>query len=164
MSSLWTPGGERPVNREPAEEQSGTGPLPGREPSAPPSRPRLDDAQVRAATEAAGLDYDSLSEEERAKAAAAVMEMAEAQQRIAVTPAAELVANHAVGLYELAAIKLSQPEADLSEARLVIDALAALIERVGDRLGDTAEPLGQALAQLQQGWVQRNAEEGDTEA
>jgi hypothetical protein len=86
--------------------------------------------------------------------------MAEAQRQIAGTPAAQIVATHAGGLYELAAIKLQQQPPQLGDARLAIDALVALVEGVGDRLGDDGATLRDAVSQLQRAYVQINSEGG----
>lgn len=131
--SLWTPGGEVPIER-------GGRPTPAPDPDPGPD---LD-----------GFDLDSLSPEERAQAEAFIAEMADAQRRIAATPADALVANHAAGLYDLAAIKLSDQPPQLDEARLAIDALAALLDGVGDRLGEHAQPLREATTTIQMAWVQ----------
>ena len=45
-------------------------------------------------------------------------EMAAARQRVLEAPADMVVANHAMGLYELAAIHLSEEDPDLAAARL----------------------------------------------
>jgi hypothetical protein len=88
--------------------------------------------------------------------------MAQVQQQIAETPAAQLVANHAMGLYELAAIKLSQEPPLYAEAQLAIDALTAVVEASGDRLGADLAPLRQGLGQLQMAFVElrRRDEQG----
>ena len=89
--SLWTPGGEVPVNRSGPE----------------PSRPPEPDPMAAGATGFVdGPSLDDLSPEERAQAEAMIEQMADVQRQIAGTPAAQLVANHAMGFYELAAIKL----------------------------------------------------------
>ena len=146
--SLWTPGGEVPI--EPERGGGGEPAAPGGEAS----------EGVAAAAAAAGIDLDSLSPEERERAEAFISEMAQAQQRIADTPAEALVANHAVGLYDLAAIKLSLAPPALEEARLAIDALSAVVEAAGDRLGEPAGQLRDAVTQLRTAWVQVNAEAG----
>ena len=145
--SLWTPGGEVPIERNPSggAEPSGGAPQGA-------GSPGLTGVDLAEAAAAAGIDLDSLSPEERAQA----------QQRIADTPAEALVANHAVGLYDLAAIKLSVQPPALDEARLAIDALAALLDATGDRLGEPAGQLRQAVDQLRMAWVQvRDAAGGD---
>lgn len=75
------------------------------------------------------------------------------QQELASTPAAVIVANHAVGLFQLAAIHLNQDPPNLDEARLAIDAFAALVEGLGDRLGDEYQALIDALAQVRLAYV-----------
>jgi hypothetical protein len=97
---------------------------------------------------------EDLSPEERAQAEAMMAEMAEVQQRIAQTPAAEVVANHLMGFYELAAIHLSQEPPQFTEAAVAIDALRAVLDALGDRLGENAPVLHQALSQMQMAFVQ----------
>jgi hypothetical protein len=117
MSSLWTPGGEVPVDRSRT----------GSTPPAPDTPPTEDELAAQAA---------------------------ELQRFLLQAPAEEIVAQHAMGLYELAVIHLSQPEPRLPDARLAIDALAALVDGLHGRLGDTGDQLRQALPQLQMAFVQ----------
>lgn len=133
MSSLWTPGGERPVQREPDRASS-----PG--PSAP--------AGGGAGPGSAGGD---LSAEERAELE---KELATMQEQVANTPARVVVANHAVGLFQLAAIHLNHQPPNLGEGRIAIDALAALVEGMAGRLGDEEQALRDGLRQLQMAFVQ----------
>jgi hypothetical protein len=100
------------------------------------------------------LGIEDLSPEERAQAEQMMAEMAEVRERIATTPAAEILANHLMGFYELAAIHLSQEPPHFDEAALAIDALRAVLEQVGPRLGDNATVLAGALQQLQMAFVQ----------
>jgi hypothetical protein len=74
--------------------------------------------------------------------------------RLAGTPAETVVANHCYGLFELGAIYLSADPPLLVEARLAIDAFGLLVEGLGERLGDAAKPLRDALAQIRIGYVQ----------
>lgn len=67
-----------------------------------------------------------------------------------------VIANHCYGLFELAAVYLSEAPPRLAAAQLAIDALAGLVETLDDRLGEQAAPLGEALAQLRLAWVQLN--------
>ena len=73
------------------------------------------------------------------------------------TPVADIVANHALGLWQLAVLHLT-PEAgddpDLEQAAIAIDAMAGIVDGLGDRLGSSAEPLREALAQLRLAYVQ----------
>jgi hypothetical protein len=80
--------------------------------------------------------------------------LAEARKRVAEVPAETIVANHAMGLYELAAIHLSAQPPRLTEAVLGIDALACLVEGLGDRLGENAKLLNEALQQIRLAFVQ----------
>ena len=130
MSSLWTPGGERPVGRsEPA-------PPPG-----PPPGPE-----------------DELTPEEQAQLAE---QMAAVQEELLGTPVAVVVANHAVGLFQLAALHLNQRPPDMPEGRLAVDAMAALVEGLSGRLGDQEAPLKEALAQLRMAYVSLAREGGE---
>ena len=141
--SLWTPGGEVPMDdgrrSEPAPPPTGQAPGPGE------------------------VDLESLSPEERARAEAMIAQMAQAQQEIAEAPADALVANHALGLFELAAIKLNAQPPRLEDARLAIDALAGLVAAVDDRLGEGGAQLREALSTVQAAWVQVRDQAGGDE-
>ena len=71
-----------------------------------------------------------------------------ARAELAAIPVADIVANHAVGLWQLAVLHLMpDPDPDglpgpprLDEARLAIDALGALVDGLGDRLAPTTKP------------------------
>lgn len=85
---------------------------------------------------------------------------------LAATPVIDLIANHAVGLWQLAVLHLVPDAGEaprLEDAALAIDGLAALVEELGDRLGVHAEPLRDALAQLRLAFVsvQEQSLEGD---
>ncbi len=80
--------------------------------------------------------------------------MAEARERIAEVPAEMIVTNHAMGLYELAAIHLSAQPPRLFEAALGIDAFACMVEGLGERLGENAAVLRDALQQIRLAFVQ----------
>ena len=73
---------------------------------------------------------------------------------MAEVPAEVVVINHAMGLYELAAIHLSAAPPDLTAAALAIDAFASLVEGLGDRLGPDVATLRDALAQIRMAFVQ----------
>ena len=131
MSSLWTPGGERPVPRPGEESRSAHDPA-GTGPGAETQAREPTEAEIR-------------------------QQMAELQDRLARTPAEVVVANHAYGLFELAALHLSLDPPQLDQARLAIDAFGYLVEGLGGRLGEAAEELSTALAQLRLGFVQVQA-------
>jgi hypothetical protein len=84
-------------------------------------------------------------------------QMAELRNQLAATPAEVVVANHAYGLFELAALHLSVQPPQLPQARLAIDALACLVEGLGERLGEPAGELNNGLAQLRMAFVQLQA-------
>ncbi len=137
MSSIWTPSGERPIRREP-EPQAPSGPPSGA--GGPPSGGGTPGGPEREPTE----------EELRAH-------LAEVQRQLAETPAEVVVANHAIGLFQLAVIHLDQESPNFPAAQLAIDAMAGIVERLGSRLGEEEAPLREALAQLQLAFVQRRA-------
>ncbi len=73
---------------------------------------------------------------------------------LASTPVEIVVANHCYGLFELAAVYLSQNPPLLPQASLAIDALACLVEGLGDRLGEAVPQLRDGLSQIQLAYVQ----------
>lgn len=149
MSSLWTPGGEHEVPRQ-------------QSPRPAPAAPDVDEGAVLEVDAETAAALEAMSPEERAQAEQMIAEMAQARSEIANTPAAVVVANHAMGLYELAAIHLSQQPANLGEAGVAVDALAALVKTLEGRLGENEATLNQALNQLQMAYVEltRRAEAG----
>ncbi len=130
MSTIWTPSGERPIPREPEPERS----------AAPPSQ--------------GAVDPDDMSEDElRAH-------MAEVQRQLLETPVSVVIANHCIGLFQLSVLHLEQSPPNLTEAKLAIDALGAIVEGLGSRLGQEEAPLREALTQLRLGFVQRQQAAG----
>jgi hypothetical protein len=139
VSGLWTPSGE---HRPAAGDDATDDPSPSRE------------VGGDAGLEDAGLDDAEVHEELR-----------RVRAELAGTPVADLVANHAIGLWQLAVLHLTPEEGGtvrLDEAGLAIDAMAALVEGLGDRLGESAEPLREALAQLRMAFVQVSTRAGET--
>ena len=124
MSTLWTPGGEVPVS----DRRSEAGPASHDTPTA--------DAGAAAHGE---FDLDSLSPEEREQAEQYIRELTESRERLKSVPASVVVANHAMGLYELAALHLSNQPPNFAEGAVAIDALGALLDGMKGRLGE-AEP------------------------
>jgi hypothetical protein len=80
--------------------------------------------------------------------------LAQARARLAEVPARVVVTNHVMGLYELGAIHLSTDPPDLESASLAIDAVACLVDGLGDRLGDETATLRDALANIRLAFVQ----------
>jgi len=114
MSSIWTPGGERPVERGRVDEPA------------------------------------ELTQEQEELLA----ELQAAREQLASTPASVVVANHAIGLFQLAALHLDREPPNLDDARLAIDAFAALVEGLAGRLGEEEAALRDGLAQLRLAFVQ----------
>jgi hypothetical protein len=142
MSSLWTPSGERPIRREepPTTEA--------------PSAPTGGAAGAGTGAGSAGAAGDTLTEEELAA------QMAEAQRQLLEAPVSAVVANHCIGLFQLAALHLNQPQPNFEDTKLAIDALAAVVEGVGARLGQDESTLRDALAQIRLAYVQVKAAKG----
>jgi Domain of unknown function (DUF1844) len=89
--------------------------------------------------------------------------MAQLQAQLRATPAADIVANHAIGLWQLAVLHLGldDPSAvNLPQASVAIDAMGALVDKLGDRLGSHAEALSDALTQLRLAFVQQSRRVG----
>jgi hypothetical protein len=126
MSSLWTPSGEH----FPEKDDAATSP-----PPTPPGGSAPPD------------DAEPLSAEAQA-------EIAAMRQQLANSPAEVVVANHCYGLFELAAVYLSQTPPMLFQARLAIDGLGSLLDGLKGRLGEAEPSLLDALSQLRLAFVQ----------
>jgi hypothetical protein len=123
VSSIWTPGGERPVGDDPPAASS-TGD--------PPGGGELSPEEVEA-------------------------RMAALRDELARTPVSGVIANHCLGMFELAALHLSLQPPQLEAAQLAIDALGAVVEGLAGRLGEEEAQLGEGLAQLRLAFVQIRA-------
>ena len=131
MSSLWTPSGEHFPKREGDDDD-------------PPTNDPGHDTDVTQTSPEAPLT------EEQAAAQAEVEAM---RAQLAHTPAEVVVANHCYGLFELAAIYLSQNPPQLFQARLAIDGLGALLDGLRGRLGEAEPALLESLSQLRLAFV-----------
>ena len=85
--------------------------------------------------------------------AAAQAEVDAMRAQLAQTPAEVVVANHCYGLFELAAIYLSQTPPMLFQARLAIDGLGSLLDGLRGRLGEAEPALLESLSQLRLAFV-----------
>ena len=131
IMSLWTPGGEHPVDRP--------GPA------------------------AASEEPPDLTPEEQAQLDEMQAQMQQVQAQLLSVPAAVVVVNHAMGLYELAALHLMQQEPNLAEASVAIDALGALLDGMAGRLGPDEDAVREALGQLKAAYLEiRARRSGDT--
>ena len=148
MSSLWTPSGEHPVDR------------PGAGAASTPRPSATGGPDPRSATVPPGAERE-LTPEEQAAAAEYARQFEEARDQLLAAPAGLVVGQQALQFYELAALHLSQPEPRLDDARIAIDALAGVVERVGSRLGEAEQALRQALNRLQLAFVEVSRTAGD---
>jgi hypothetical protein len=147
MSSIWTPSGEHFPKKE------------GDDADAPPTGRPGD-------TDVTRMSPDAPQTDEQAAAQAEVDAM---RAQLAHTPAEVVVANHCYGLFELAAIYLSQNPPQLYQARLAIDGLGALLDGLRGRLGEAEPPLLESLSQLRLAFVslegaEKSASEGAANA
>jgi hypothetical protein len=136
MSSLWTPSGEHFPKKE------------GNDAAPPPNNPPGDTDVTQ--TSPGGAPAGAPLTEEQLAAQAEVDAM---REQLAHTPAEVVVANHCYGLFELAAIYLSQTPPMLFQARLAIDGLGAMLQGLQGRLGEAEAPLLESLSQLRLAYV-----------
>jgi hypothetical protein len=135
VSSIWTPSGEY----QPAEE---------------PRSPDPDAPDGAGGTPEGG---DTVTPEE-------LEALRRLHEQLRATPAVDIVANHVVQLFQLALVYLgagaapddavAAPAADLVQASIVIDTMAAIVDGLGPRLGQHEQTLRDALTQLQLLWVE----------
>ena len=102
---------------------------------------------------------DPIDAESQAEAQAAVDAM---RAQLANTPAEVVVANHCYGLFELAAVYLSQTPPMLFQARLAIDGFGYLLDGLRGRLGEAEPSLHESLSQLRLAFVRLEGSENST--
>ncbi|QXC61899.1 hypothetical protein KSP35_03470 [Aquihabitans sp. G128] len=102
-------------------------------------------------------DQPRLSPDQELEAHEIAAEMQQVRDQLSQVPAAVVIANHAMGCYELAAIHLSNQPPRLEEAQLAIDAFGALLGAIEGRLGPDEATLADALAQIRLAFVQVKA-------
>ena len=147
MSTLWTPSGEYPVTNDPASRGI-TKPTHHHEESPKESASLPTDPSSRSSRDST-LDHDQGSTDRDPS-----IEAQELRRQLAEAPAEVVVANHCYGLFELAAVYLSEQPPLLAQAQLAIDALSGIVATLGDRLGEAAPALQQALSQMQVAFVE----------
>ena len=156
MSSLWTPGGEVPVDRtaprvaEPTGDDGSAGPSDAAVDALAAMLDALPPDQRAEFQQALG----ELSEEERQQYLERLVEMADTQQRVVESPIGVMVGNHAVGLFELAALHLQQQPPNTAQAKVAIDAMTGLLGAVEGRLGEHEADIRAMLSQIQLAFVQ----------
>lgn len=179
MSTLWTPQGEVPVGKQPkrniTQDTSATEHTEGaqstnmsqhaRASQSTSASQHIQDAQpADPLAEAQSFNLDNLSPEEREKAEEAIRNLAETRQRLLEVPAATVVANHAMGLYELAALHLAAQPPNFPESSLAIDAMSALVDGMSGRLGEAERTLREGLNQIRIAFVKLKQTLAQTEA
>ena len=125
-----------PVDREPAQSS------PPESVAAPPTAEPAPSPATEAATEPEAPIW---TPEQEAEAQRMVEQISQVSSR-------DWVADAAIRLANVAGVKLDG--GDRVEAQLAIDALAGLVNSVGDDLGEAQPPLRQMLAQLQMAFAQ----------
>ncbi len=140
--TLWTPDGEYPIKPKPEQPPSDSKPE-GEATTSKPSTPAHE---------------TELTPEQEEQARVMAQGLSEARQQLLEANVADVVANHAFGLYELAAIHLTADKPDMAAARLGIDALGAVVEGLTGRLGEAEQTLTEALQQIRLMFVQRTTQ------
>lgn len=143
MSSLWTPGGEHhiPPNRP-------NSPAPDAGPGS--QRPQ--------AYSGGGVDDDDWEEESLSPEQEA--ELRAMQEQLISVPAASVIANHVVNIFQLAMLHLFAEPPKFDEASLAIDAATAIVDKLSGRLGPDEPTLVDAVHQMRLAFVQvRNSNE-----
>ena len=135
MSSFWTPSGEHEISGDSGDAPSAN-PVP---------------------------DFNSEADIDPETSAAMEQQLREAQEQLLSVPAGQIVANHVIGLFELAALHLRVDPPNLDEARLPIDAMGVLVEQLGDQLPEH-QTLAAALHQIRLAFVEvQNEVLGDSD-
>ena len=138
MSSLWTPSGEHFPKRGGRRRRRSPRPAGRHGRHAPVTRGRPTDEQAEAQAEVDAM-----------------------RAQLANTPAEVVVANHCYGLFELAAIYLSQTPPELFQARLAIDGLGALLDGLEGASGRPSPRCCESLSQLRLAYVRLGGRRAD---
>jgi hypothetical protein len=109
-------------------------------------------------------DRPPAPEDEAPPTADELAALRELHARLAATPVADVIVNHAIGIWQLALVHLGvvtppdddgrRPEPNLAAAGLAIDALRAIVDGLVDRLGEGETMLRDALTQAQMLYVE----------
>ena len=104
MSSLWTPGGEHPVDRPGTDQASPRAATP------PPTQPPAEAPERE------------LTPEERAAAEEYARQVEEAREQLLAAPVAAVIGQQAMQMFgDLAVLYLSQPTPRVNDARMAIE-------------------------------------------
>jgi hypothetical protein len=153
MSSLWTPEGEYVVKRREPERSTESSGSPGQTSAEPEGGREHSMGTTQRSGEAEATGDTTRADEQAAPSEEDRRRLEELRRELAETPAAVVVANHAYGLFELAALHLSLRPPQLDQARLAIDAFGALVEGLEGRLAEREPELKEALAQIRLAFV-----------
>lgn len=153
--SLWTPGGEHKIpdaQPENATQQASTQTANNQASNSQAQNSNASgtqhaNTQADTQTQADAQTLDPKTQQELEEQLAAV------RQRVLETPVEIMLAQHLVGLYEIAAIHLSVEDADMTAAKVAIDAMSGMVEAVKGQLGDAAEPVESMLHQIRMAYV-----------
>lgn len=115
---------------------------------------RSDDTATGRSDDAAATKLDETGIDTETQVDDALGALADIKQRLAEVPPEVVIVNHAMGLYELAALHLGASPPRLAEAALAIDAVGCLVDGLGDRLGPDAPTLRDALQNIRFAFVQ----------
>ena len=121
------------------------------EPTPPPPTPAAPDAPPPSA---AARDVTAPAAEEPIWTPEQEAEAQRFIQEIGQRPSLDWVLNSAVTLANVAGTKLDLGQT--ADAQMAIDALAALVDKLGSRFGQAEAPLRQTLAQLQLAYAERS--------
>ena len=132
MSSLWTPDGERLIRRDPADPAGSAA-----------FKDTADEGYPAGQGEPSPDELEAIQEE-----------LQQMQAELAAVPAAAVIANHTIGLFQLAAVHLQAVPPNLPDAQVSIDAMAAIVDGCRGRLGPDESTLVDALSQIRLAFVQ----------
>ncbi len=148
MSSLWTPGGEHPVPPARSTAPSASDPR-----AAAPYQAAQNPGQNLGQNEDDDDWEDSLSPEQES-------ELRAMQEQLISVPAASVIANHVVNIFQLAMLHLFAEPPKFEEASLAIDAATAIVDKLNGRLGPDEPTLVDAVHQMRLAFVQvRNSQD-----
>ena len=106
------------------------------------------------AAQAIGLDLSTMSEEDRQQLREELAEMTRVRAQVAATPVGEVLTSHLMRFFDLVLIYLDASPPKFNDAAVVIEAFRAVLDTVGDQLGEHQAMLRDTLGQAQMVFVQ----------
>ena len=76
------------------------------------------------------------------------------RRQLLAAPASDVIGQHLMAFYELAALHLGEDVPRLDDARLAIDAIEAVLAGLEGRLGEAGPAIAAALPQLKMAFVE----------